>query len=55
MVLFTSVNYWRHPTYGGRRYVDITVVHMCALWQNMRNWDNQEPNRSWAYTFTGIM
>ena len=32
-VFCTSINYWRHPDYSWRRYVDMTYVHLALLYQ----------------------
>lgn len=35
-VLMTSLNYWRKPTYGWRRNLDITFVWSALIYQNIR-------------------
>lgn len=55
IVLVTSLNYWRHPDFGWRRYVDIICVQAGMWWQVLRAVDAREPNRAISFTVTGIM
>jgi hypothetical protein len=32
-VFLTSINYWRHPDYSWRRYVDIVFSHFAIIYQ----------------------
>lgn len=32
----TSINYWRHPDFSWRRYLDIGVVHLGLFYQSIR-------------------
>jgi hypothetical protein len=50
MVLYTSLNYWRCPNYGYRRYVDIMCVQLAGWWMSLRNLDGIEPFHSIAMT-----
>jgi hypothetical protein len=49
IVLFTSLNYWRSPDYGCRRYIDIISVQVAVWWLGCRNIDALEPNRTIAF------
>uniref|UniRef100_A0A7S2TP86 Uncharacterized protein n=1 Tax=Lotharella oceanica TaxID=641309 RepID=A0A7S2TP86_9EUKA len=40
LVFLTSVNYWRRPDYGWRRYLDITVAHFMAVFHWLRSLDS---------------
>ena len=55
IVFITSLNYWRRPDYGWRRYTDIVCVQLGLWWQVIRNMDAQEPNRTAAFVITVIM
>jgi hypothetical protein len=54
IVLFTSLNYWRHPDYGCRRYIDIVSVQVAIWWLGFRNMDALEPNRTMGFFFAII-
>lgn len=39
VVFLTSINYWRHPDYSWRRYLDMTIVSysmICQMFQSMK-------------------
>lgn len=42
-IFLTSINYWRHPDYSWRRYLDLATVFFCMLYQviNARNAQNR--------------
>ncbi|KAJ1490922.1 hypothetical protein T484DRAFT_1934257 [Baffinella frigidus] len=42
----TSINYWRRPDYGWRRYVDIVCIQLCVYWNLVRAVDVSEPART---------
>jgi hypothetical protein len=51
IVLITSLNYWRHPDYGYRRYIDIVCVQIACWWLGIRNIDAIEPYRATGFVF----
>lgn len=55
IVLATSLNYWRHPDFGWRRYVDIICVQIGLSWNVVRIVDAKEPNRSISYALAATM
>ena len=55
LVLTTSLNYWRKPDYGWRRYMDIVVVQLALWWLSLRNLDTLEPYRTVAFLILLIM
>jgi hypothetical protein len=46
IVLFTSLNYWKLPDYGWRRYADILCVQIGLWWSIIRTVDTSEPCRT---------
>jgi hypothetical protein len=55
MVLVTSLNYWRNPDYGYRRYVDIVCVQVGIWWACVRTLDAAEPSRTMSFMCTSCM
>jgi hypothetical protein len=54
LVLITSLNYWRDPDYGWRRYLDIVCVQISCWWLAFRNLDALEPNRTAGFILGAI-
>lgn len=52
MVLLTSLLYWRKPTYGYRRTIDMTTVFSVFLYYMYRSFYIQKPYG--YYLFTGL-
>lgn len=51
-VWLTSINYWRHPDFSWRRYLDIVFVQVALWYQVYRAYGAD--NRDWYYSITGI-
>jgi hypothetical protein len=55
LVLGTSLNYWRHPDYGYRRYLDIASVQIALWWTAFRSVDATEPHRTVGLVFGVVL
>jgi hypothetical protein len=55
VVLFTSLNYWRKPDYGKRRYMDIICVQVALWWMALRSFSTHEPHRTNAWILGIVM
>jgi hypothetical protein len=55
IVLLTSLNYWRQPDYGYRRYLDIVCVQVGLWWAFIRTLDASEPYRTMSFTCGSFM
>ena len=51
-VLFTSVNYWRHPVLGFRRNLDILMTSSCFVYQLVVVSPNASGYAKWLYWST---
>lgn len=53
-VWLTSINYWRHPDYSWRRYVDIVYVHLAMIYQIVRAYKAQNATAYYAILAFGV-
>lgn len=51
-VFLTSLLYWRNPTYGWRRNLDMTTVGCALMYYIANSYGN--PNAGWYYGFTSL-
>jgi hypothetical protein len=53
-VFFTSINYWSHPDYSWRRYLDMTAVQLTMYYQMYRARNAQYKTPFYIFLFIGI-
>lgn len=52
-VFLTSINYWRHPDYSWRRYVDIIFVNFALIYQTYYAFSHTAEHLDIALVFMG--
>jgi len=54
-VFLTSINYWRHPDYSWRRYIDIGYVHVALFYQIYRAYGSENMLAYYAILVFGVL
>ena len=54
-VFITSINYWRHPDYSWRRYLDMTTVNCSLIYQSYSSYKCKYRNYYYFYTSLAII
>lgn len=54
VVFLTSINYWRHPDYSWRRYLDMAVVNSSLIYQSYYSHKSKYQGYYFFYTLIAI-
>ena len=54
-VFLTSINYWRHPDYSWRRYLDMATVKCSLFYQGYYSYRSKYQNYYYFYTVVAIL